>query len=185
MTDSLEFTTATTAQATAIAALINAAFRSESAGQTWLTDDQDKRTDMLSVQDVQNTISNPSTPILVGTVASSPELIAVCLLKAPGTCPKTTGTPAKSWLAMLAVDPKHHQRGYGLAALKEAEAFAKKSWDAKRVELNVVNTRVELRAWYGKNGYQATGQTMEFPYGNHRGGLMADGLELVVLGKDI
>ena len=185
MNESLTFTTASPAYATEIAALINAAFRSEPAGQTWLTDDQNKRTDMLSVQDVQNTISNPSTPILVGAVASSPELIAVCLLKAPGTCAKTAGTPAKSWLAMLAVDPKHHRRSYGLAALKEAETFAKKSWDAKRVELNVVNTRVELRAWYGKNGYQVTGQTMEFPYSNHREGLLADGLELVVLGKDI
>ena len=185
MDESLTFTTANPAQATEIAALINAAFRSEPSGQTWLTDDQDKRTDMLSVEDVQNTLSNPSTPILVGTVASSPELIAVCLLKAPGTCPKTAGTPAKSWLAMLAVCPKHHQRGYGLATLKEAEMFAVKRWDAKRMELNVVNTRVELRAWYGKHGYQATGQTMEFPYGNHRGGLLADGLELLVLGKDI
>ena len=140
---------------------------------------------MLPMQDVQNTISNPLMPILVGTVASSPKLITVCLLKAPGTCPKTIGTPAKSWLAMLAVDPKQHQRGYSLAALKEAEGFAAKRWDAKRVELNVINTRVELRAWYGKNGYQATGQTMEFPYGNHRGGLLADGLELVVLRKNI
>lgn len=185
MSESLTFTTASLPQATDIAALINTAFRSEPAGQTWLTDDQDKRTDMLSVNDVQSTISNPSTPILIGTVASSPDLIAVCLLKAPGTCPKTAGIPAKSWLAMLAVDPKQHQRGCGLAALKEAESFAAKRWDAKRVELNVVNTRVELRAWYEKNGYQATGQIMEFPYGNHRGGLLADGLELVVLGKDI
>lgn len=185
MNDPLSFTTADPVQAADITALINAAFRSEPSGQTWLTDDQDKRTDMLSIKDIQNTLSSPLTPILVGTKASSPELVAVCLLKAPGTCPKTSGTPAKSWLAMLAVDPKHHSRGYGLATLQEAEALAKKRWDTKRVELNVVNTRVELRAWYGKNGYQVTGQTMEFPYGNHRGGLMADGLELVVLGKDI
>ena len=185
MDEPLTFTTADPVQAAEIAALINAAFRSEPSGQTWLTDDQDKRTDMLSVKDIQNTLSSLSTPILVGAKASSPELIAVCLLKAPGTCPKTTGTPAKSWLAMLAVDPKQHSRGYGLATLQQAEAFAKKRWDAKRVELNVVNTRVELRTWYGKNGYQATGETMEFPYGNHRGGLMADRLELVVLGKAI
>jgi GNAT superfamily N-acetyltransferase len=185
MDESLTFTTADLVQAAEVAALINAAFRSEPSGQTWLTDDQDKRTDMLSVKDVQNTLSSPSTPILIGTKASSPELIAVCLLKAPGTCPKTEGTPAKSWLAMLAVDPKHHSRGYGLATLKHAEEFARKRWDTKRMEFNVVNSRVELRAWYGKNGYHPTGQTMEFPYGNHRGGLMADGLELVVLGKDI
>lgn len=107
------------------------------------------------------------------------------MLKAPGTCPKTAGIPAKSWLGFLAVDPKHHQHGYGSATLKHAEAFAREKWDAKRWELNAVNSRVELRAWYGKKGYQATGQTMEFPYGNHRDGLIAEGLELLVLGKDI
>jgi GNAT superfamily N-acetyltransferase len=183
MDGSLEFINADLAQAADIAALINVAFRSEPSGQTWLTDDQDKRTDMLSVGNVRETLSSPATPILVGTLANSPKLIAVCLLKAPGTCQKTTG--AKSWLSMLAIDPSHHQRGYGAATLKAAEAFAIERWDAKRMELNVVNTRVELRAWYEKNGYRATGQIMEFPYGNHRDGLLADALELLVLGKDI
>ena len=62
MDESLTFTTANPAQATEIAALINAAFRSEPSGQTWLTDDQDKRTDMLYVEDVQNTLNNPFPP---------------------------------------------------------------------------------------------------------------------------
>ena len=143
MDHTLTFTTADPTRATDIAALINAAFRSEPAGQTWLSDDQDKRSDMLSVEDIQNILSTPSTPILIGTASSSPELIALCLLKAPGTCPKTVGIPAKSWLGFLAVDPKHHQHGYGSATLKHAEAFAREKWDAKRWELNAVNSRVE------------------------------------------
>lgn len=181
----LEFVTGEPAQAIEIAALINAAFRSEPSGQTWLTDDQDKRTDMLTAEQVHEIISNSSTPILVGTVAHSPKLRAVCLLKAPGTCPKTTGTPAKSWLGFLAVAPEYHRCGYGSATLKQAEVFVSEKWGARRMELNVVNTRIELRAWYEKKDFRATGQTMEFPYGNHRDGLMADGLELLVLGKDI
>jgi ribosomal protein S18 acetylase RimI-like enzyme len=116
-------------------------------------------------------------------LANSSKLTAVCLLKAPGTCPKTTD--GRSYLGFLAVDPDQFQRGYGAATLKQAESFAKERWDAKRLELGVVNTRVQLRTWYEKNGYRATGQIMDFPYGNHREGLMADGLELLVLGKDI
>lgn len=185
MDESLTFKLADPAQAADIAALINAAFRSEPTGQTWLTDDQDKRTDMLSVENVQDILSSSSTPILVGSVPDSSKPTAVCTLRAPGICSKTTGTPAKSWLGMLAIDPKFHRRGYGLETLKRAETFVGERWDARRLELNVVNTRIELRAWYEKNGYLPTGQIMEFPYGNHRGGLMADGLELVVLGKDI
>jgi ribosomal protein S18 acetylase RimI-like enzyme len=83
-------------------------------------------------------------------LANSPKLTAVCLLKAPGTCPKTTD--GRSYLGFLAVDPDQFQRGYGAATLKQAESFAKERWDAKRLELGVVNTRVQLRTWYEKNG---------------------------------
>jgi ribosomal protein S18 acetylase RimI-like enzyme len=183
MDSSLIFTTADPAQAAEIAGLVNAAFRSEPSGQTWLTDDQDKRGDMISVEHVQNILSSSSTPFLLGTIANSSKLTAVCLLKAPGTCPKTTD--GRSYLGFLAIDPNQFQRGYGAATLKQAESFAKERWDAKRLELGVVNTRVQLRAWYEKNGYRATGQILDFPYGNHRKGLMADGLEILVLGKDI
>lgn len=185
MNEPLTFTIAQPAQAADIAALINAAFRSEPTGQTWVTDDQDKRTDMLSVQDVHDILSSSSTPILVGSVTDSPKPAAVCRLRAPETCPRTTGTPTKSWLGLLAVDPNLHRHGYGLETLQRAEAFVAETWHVRRLELNVVNTRIELRAWYEKNGYVPTGQIMEFPYSNHRDGLMADGLELVVLGKDL
>jgi ribosomal protein S18 acetylase RimI-like enzyme len=86
---------------------------------------------------------------------------------------------------MLAVDPRFHRRGYGAIVLRRAEVFAREEWEAGRLELNVVNARVELRAWYEKHGFQETGRVMEFPYGNHRDGLLAEGLELVVLGKNL
>jgi ribosomal protein S18 acetylase RimI-like enzyme len=198
--ESLLFRTADPPEAHAIAALINAAFRSEPSGQTWLTNDQNQRTDMLSVEQVEATLANPETPILVGTLADShsrPTITALCLLRAPENRPskKTTttmpgigiGVPATScaWLRMLAVDPRFHRRGYGAIVLRRAEVFAREEWEAGRLELNVVNARVELRAWYGKHGFQETGRVMEFPYGNHRDGLLAEGLELVVLGKNL
>jgi ribosomal protein S18 acetylase RimI-like enzyme len=191
MAESLMFRTAGPTEAHDIAALINAAFRAEPSGQTWLTDDQSQRTDMLSVEQVEATLRNPDTPILVGTLADSHSRpIALCLLRAPEIRPpKTTcmGVPATScaWLRMLAVDPRFHRRGYGAIVLRRAEVFVREKWDAGRLELNVVNTRVELRAWYGKHGFQETGRIMEFPYGNHRDGLLAEGLELVVLGKNL
>jgi GNAT superfamily N-acetyltransferase len=192
---SLLFRTADPPEAHAIAALINAAFRSEPSGQTWLTNDQNQRTDMLSVEQVEATLANPETPILVGTLADShsrPTITALCLLRAPeNRPPKETAMPgigvpaACAWLRMLAVDPRFHRRGYGAIVLRRAEVFAREEWEAGRLELNVVNARVELRAWYEKHGFQETGRVMEFPYGNHRDGLLAEGLELVVLGKNL
>jgi ribosomal protein S18 acetylase RimI-like enzyme len=194
--ESLIFRTAGPTEAPAIAALINAAFRSEPSGQTWLTDDQSQRTDMLSVEQIEATLANPDTPILVGSlpeVATSrrPTILALCLLRAPEIrSPETmmavgVPAPATAWLRMLAVDPCFHRRGFGMMVLKRAEVFVREEWDARRLELNVVNTRVELRAWYAKHGFRETGRGMEFPYGNHRHGLLVEGLELVVLGKDL
>lgn len=185
MNDVLTFKTAELAQASDIAALINAAFRSEPSGQTWLTDDQDKRTDMVSIKYVQETLGSPTKSIIVGTRTASSRLVAVCVLEDRRICPSTAGAPDKAWLANLAIDPKYHRSGYGVATLKRAEVVARELWDVKRLELCIVNTRIELRAWYEKNDYRTTGEKMAFPYGNHRGGLMADGLELLVLGKDI
>jgi ribosomal protein S18 acetylase RimI-like enzyme len=191
MAESLIFRTAGPTEAHAITALINAAFRSEPSGQTWLTDDQSQRTDMLSVQQVEETLRNPATPILVGTLATSHSRpTALCLLRAPELRPPESmgvsvpGT-ATAWLRMLAVDPGFHRRGFGAMVLRRAEVFVREEWDATRLELNVVNRRVELRAWYGKYGFRETGRVMEFPYGNHRDGLLVEGLELVVLGKDL
>jgi ribosomal protein S18 acetylase RimI-like enzyme len=193
--ETLIFKTAGPTEAHAIAALINAAFRSEPSGQTWLTDDQSQRTDMLSVEQVEATLADPATPILVGTLPevatshSRPTPVALCLLRAPEIrSPKTGGMgvpTATAWLRMLAVDPRFHRRGFGAIVLQRAEVFVREMWDAGRLELNVVNTRVELRAWYAKHGFRETGRVMEFPYGNHRDGLLAEGLELVVLGKDL
>jgi ribosomal protein S18 acetylase RimI-like enzyme len=201
--ESLIFRTAEQTEAHAIAALINTAFRSEPSGQTWLTDDQSQRTDMLSVEQVEATLANPDTPVLVGTLPeeadshSRPIPVALCLLRAPEIRSSEMTTvggmgigvpapaPAPAWLRMLAVDPRFHRRGFGAIVLRRAEVFAREKWDADRLELNVVNRRVELRAWYAKHGFKEMGRVMEFPYGNHRGGLLAEGLELVVLGKDL
>lgn len=185
MDDTLRLKPAEPAQATGIAALVNAAFRSEPSGQTWLTDDQYKRTDMVSIKNVQEILNSPSKTIVVGTLATTSELVPVCVLEDRRTHPKTTDAPDKAWLANLAINPSYHRHGYGVTTLKRAEAFAREMWGAKRLELCIANTRVELRAWYEKNGYRTTGEKMPFPYGNHRQGLMADGLELLVLGRDI
>jgi ribosomal protein S18 acetylase RimI-like enzyme len=185
MAESLSFRIAELIEAQEITALINAAFRSEPSGQTWLSDDQSQRTDMLSLEQVRETLNNSATPILLGTAPGSLKPAALCILRAPGICPKTTGVPTKSWLSVLAVDPHLHRRGYGATVLRRAESFIREKWDAERLELNVVNKRSELRAWYGKHGFQETGQIMEFPYSYHGAGKMVNGLELVVLGKNV
>ncbi|CAD0095201.1 unnamed protein product [Aureobasidium vineae] len=67
----------------------------------------------------------------------------------------------------------------------EAERFVREEWGAKRLEMDYVNTRVELGAWYRRCGYSATGKKRDFQYGDKNREILAEGLGLLVIGKDL
>lgn len=78
------------------------------------------------------------------------------------------------------------QRGsrYGKAILEEAERFVSTSWGAKRLEMDYVDTCVQL-ACYRRCGYSAAGKRRKSPYGNKGKEVLAGGLELLVIGQDL
>ncbi|KAH0359766.1 hypothetical protein KCU65_g9790, partial [Aureobasidium melanogenum] len=90
-----------------------------------------------------------------------------------------------AWFGLLAVGPEYHGRRYGKAVLQEAERFVSSNWGVKRLEMDYVNTRVQLGAWYERCGYNAIGKRREFPYGDKGKEIFADGLELLVIGKNL
>jgi hypothetical protein len=56
----------------------------------------------------------------------------------------------------------------------------------KRIRMNVVNVRDALIAWYLRRGYNKTGDTEPFPYGDDRfGAPLRDDLSFLVLAKDL
>jgi hypothetical protein len=57
---------------------------------------------------------------------------------------------------------------------------------ARRVRMTVVNVRDTLIAWYARRGYELTGETTPFPYGDDRFGVpQRDNLCFVVLEKNL
>ncbi|KXT15735.1 hypothetical protein AC579_1554 [Pseudocercospora musae] len=181
----LTFRTAVHADASHLASIINAGFRSEKTGQTWLFDDQSRRVDIVSANDTANMIAGPDTVMLTGNIPDEFQPVACCFLRKPSHPAEAHMTMGAAWFGLLAVLPKYHYRAYGLAMLSQAEEFVQQNWNVKRLEMDYVNARTELRAWYGRCGYQETGAKRDFPYGDRGRNILADGLEMIVLGKDL
>lgn len=88
-------------------------------------------------------------------------------------------------LSLLMVTPTQQNRGLGRELLAAAEAFAKQQ-GASRIHISVLHVRDTLIAWYERRGYQRTGETEPFPYGDDRFGRpLRDDLYFVIMEKPI
>jgi ribosomal protein S18 acetylase RimI-like enzyme len=89
------------------------------------------------------------------------------------------------YLAMLTVRPDRQDGGLGRTLLAAAEDYARKR-GGRRMRMTVVQQRAELIAWYQRRGYELTGETRPFPYGDDRFGIPTrDDLAFVVLERAI
>ena len=92
--------------------------------------------------------------------------------------------PESAWyLGLLTVRPDLQNRQLGRALLVAAKDFVQKH-HGRRVRISVLNVREALIAWYQRRGYELTGETEAFPYGDERFGKpLRDDLEFVMLEK--
>jgi DNA-binding MarR family transcriptional regulator len=89
------------------------------------------------------------------------------------------------YLGSLTVHPEKQNGGLGQTLLYCAEQWAH-TQGAKRIQLTVVNVRDTLIDWYRRRGYEDTGRTEPFPYGDDRFGTpLRDDLCFVVLEKPL
>ena len=157
----------------ALHALIESAYRGDSARRGWsheadLLDGQ--RTDLASLEAM---LRDPAQHLLV--FRDNDRLRACVALTDKGH--------GLAYLGMLTVDPHHQSGGLGKLILAAAEDHAA-GFGAARVEMTVIAQRRELIAWYERRGYAATGERRPFPAGDPRFGLpRRDDLEFAVLEK--
>ena len=82
-----------------------------------------------------------------------------------------------AYLGLLAVDPDIQASGLGKAMIAFAEQEAVARFGAKAIEMTVVSRRPELIAYYERRGFIATGEMRPFPI------VVVPPLELKVLKK--
>lgn len=68
-----------------------------------------------------------------------------------------------AYLGLLCVGPELQARGIGKQLIAAAEATARDCFAADRVEMTVIDRRVELIAWYERHGYTRSHETRPFP----------------------
>ncbi len=160
----------------ALHALIESAYRGESAKRGWtheadLLDGQ--RTDAAALHEI---ITADNQIILI---AKDGESIAGCVqLSRIGD--------GVAYLGLLTVDPDLQAAGLGKLLLAESERFVRENWQAETLEMTVIRQRSDLIAYYERRGYDRTGEHRPFPHGDPRFGRpKSSELEFAVLRKPV
>ena len=174
----MELAPAQPEEMTAVAALVNSAYRGESSRQGWTTE-----TDYIGGQR-----TDPET--LRADLAANPDACLLVLRDAPGGpllgCVwLEPAEPGVWYLGMLTVRPDLQDRQLGRSLLAEAEAAAA-TLGAQHIRMTVVSIRDTLIAWYERRGYALTGERRQLPYDDPMfGEPKRPDLEFVVLEKPL
>jgi GNAT superfamily N-acetyltransferase len=171
----VRFGLATPADADAVVALVESAYRGDASRAGWTTE-----ADLLGGQ--------RTDPAEVNALLGDPSVRIVLMLvkgELAGTICVRVDAEAVAHVGMFAIRPTLQNTGLGKALLLEAERVARER-GARCAEMTVIEQRLELLAWYTRRGYLPTGETEAFPYGNPRfGEPRRDDLRFLVLHKQL
>jgi N-acetylglutamate synthase-like GNAT family acetyltransferase len=145
----------------ALHALIESAYRGDSARRGW-THEADmlggQRTDQDALAEM---LADPMQRILVAEVDGA--LAGSVQVQSRGV--------GLAYLGQLAVDPDQQASGIGSRLIEAAEALAVNEFSASIMEMTVIVQRTELTAYYVRRGYRETGEMRAFPFDNARIGV--------------
>jgi GNAT superfamily N-acetyltransferase len=144
----------------ALHALVEGAYRGESAKRGWTHE-----ADLLAGQrtdhdDLAETIAAPDKAILAA--CDDGDLVGCVRVEA-----RADGF---GYLGMLSVAPARQGAGLGRCLISAAEEYARTRFGARRMMMTVIKQRLELIAYYERRGWTLTGAEAAFPYGDRRFG---------------
>ena len=175
------FRLATAADAGAIVALVESAYRGDSSRIGWTTEADFLDGRRTGIDEVLALITGPRSAVLLAEQASNASAAPTLLACANVACADGAG-----YFGMFSVDPTAQGGGIGKVVLAEAERVARDTFGCARMRMTVIDCRDELIAFYERRGYVRTGVTKPFPYGNPRyGEPRRDDLRFEILEKDL
>ena len=170
----MSFSEAQPSDVEAVVALVQSAYRGEASRLGWTTEADlidGQRTDAREVSDL---IARPDSLILLAGRPGA--LLGTCHLQRRG---------GEAGFGMFAVRPALQGSGIGRAIVEEAFRIASVG-DATRCGSRSYPSAEDLITWYKRLGFQPTGETEPFPYGDERFGRpRRDDLEFVVLSAGV
>lgn len=169
----MQWRTADEADAPALEALIESAYRGDSSREGWTTEADLLGGNRTSVAMLLETIADPAQTVLVCEGAQG--LLATVTVERRG---------GYGYVGAVSVRPTDQGSGTGRELLTRAERLIGEEWGLERARMTVIAQRPELIDWYNRRGYRDTGETAPFPYGDERfGAPKRDDLYFVILEK--
>ena len=156
------------------AALVNGAYRGQTARQGW-THEADyldgQRTDEATLR--AELAAKPDARLLLLCEDGAEHALLGCVWLEPAR-------DGAWYLGMLTVRPDTQARQLGRTLLAGAEDLARQA-GVRRMRMTVVSRRDTLIAWYERRGYALTGEILPFDHGE----VQRDDLSFVVLEKPL
>jgi ribosomal protein S18 acetylase RimI-like enzyme len=175
---SLGFRLGEAADAPAIRALVERAYRGPEAGEGWASEADLLTGPRTSLAEVSELLADAESRFVLAERAGA--IVGCALIQQHAH----VGSPApgEAYFGMFAIAPDAQGDGLGKAVLAEAERQARALWGARSIALTVINLRTELIGWYERRGYVWDGAREPFPFHEHSGALRTD-FDLVVMRK--
>jgi ribosomal protein S18 acetylase RimI-like enzyme len=144
---------ASLADASELKALLEAAYRGDSARQGWNHEADILDDERITREELDRLLGDPAVTILTGRDADGGLVACVAV---------TVKSPALAYLGMLCVSPALQSGGLGRKLLDAAEDHAR-GLGIAAMEMTVIAGRDSLIAWYERRGYAFTGERRPFP----------------------
>lgn len=149
----IQFRTATGADVPALRALVERAYRGDSAKQGWTHEADLLDDERTSDAELAETIADAKARVLLARIDG----------RLAGTVTIRDLGEGRAYLGMLCVDPDLQAAGLGRALMADAEDMAVEAFGARTMEMTVIDARAELIAYYERRGYARTGELRPFP----------------------
>lgn len=159
------FRYATKADAPALVALIERAYRSEDAAGRWTSEAHLLKGPRTSLNEIEDLVARDETRFLIAEIDG--KLAGCCLLQ--GLHPEPGAKINAAYFGMFAIDPDAHGGGLGKKVITEAERRVQGLWQCNQMVMTVINVRTALIEWYERRGYHLTGATLPFPFSETSG----------------
>lgn len=150
----IRFALAKAADVPRLRALVESAYRGESAKRGWTHEADLLDDERTSDDELAETIADANARVLLAEIEG----------KLAGTVTIRDVGGGRAYLGMLCVDPELQAEGLGRALIADAEDMAADAFGARIMEMTVIDARADLIAWYERRGYLRSGELRPFPY---------------------
>ena len=168
----LSFRLATTADTSAVVALIESAYRGEESLKGWTSEAGFIEGQRTNPDEISALIGSPDARFVLAF--DEGELVGCALVK---------NEHGQGYFGMFSVRPARQGTGLGKQLLAEAERIARMIWGCSTMKMTVISIRDELIAFYERRGYRRSG-TAPFPFDREPGVRRTD-FHFVILSKGL